>query len=134
MSGTATSITYTPLAPLWLIAPLAVLAMLAIAGHVLLLWKAHIPASRRRIRLVNGVVMLFATPIAVYAFGIVTPAQASLFQFAWLMTAGLLLIILLLAILDALNSLRVHASESRRIIREARPGNPDIGPETDPHA
>lgn len=104
-----------PIAPLWLVGPLAVLAMLAIAAHVLLLWQAEIPPSRRRIRLFNGVVMLFGTPIAAYAFGVVTPAQQAMFQFAWLLTAGLLLIVLLLAILDALNSIRLHWNELRRV-------------------
>lgn len=134
MSGTSTAITYTPLAPLWLVAPMALLAMLAVASHVLLLWSSTMHPSRRRIRLFNGLIMLVAIPIATYAFGIVTPAHAGLFQFAWLLTAGLLLIILLLAILDALNSLRLHALETRRILRKARPDPKPPGADTEANA
>src|SRR5215510_3061619 len=107
-----------PLAPAWLVAPLAVLALLVIAGHVLALDKAEMPASRRRIRKVNGFLMMFTTPLAAYAFAVVSPSRARLFVMVWMIVAGLVTLVLLLALLDMANTWRMTWAEKRELRRQ----------------
>lgn len=104
-----------PLAPAWLVVPLAVLALLVIAGHVLALDKAEMPASRKRIRKVNGFLMMFTTPLVACAFAIVSPSRARLFVMVWMIVAGLVTLVLLLAILDMANTWRMSWAEKREL-------------------
>jgi hypothetical protein len=107
-----------PLAPAWLVLPLAILALLVIAGHVLALDKAQMPASRKRIRKVNGILMMFTTPLVAYAFAIVSPQRARLFVMVWMIVAGLVTLVLLLALLDVANTWRVTWMERRELRRQ----------------
>jgi hypothetical protein len=107
-----------PLAPAWLVIPLAILALLVIAGHVLALEKAEMPASRKRIRKINGILMMFTTPLAAYAFAVATPARARLFVMVWMVVAGLVTLVLLLALLDVANTWRVTWTERREMRRQ----------------
>ncbi len=105
-----------PVAPAWLIVPLAILAMLVIAAHVLLLPKVEMPDSRRRIRTANGMLMLFTTPIFAYALSIANPAvDQRAFVLSWMMVAGLLVIILLVAMFDMANTFRLHRIHLREL-------------------
>src|ERR1043165_8998496 len=89
-----------PLAPLWLVLPLSILALLVIAAHILTLDQAEMPASRKRIRRANGLLMMFTVPLVAYAFGIATPARARVFVMVWMIVAGLVMLVLSLALLD----------------------------------
>ena len=87
---------------------------MVISAHVhVLLGDRVMPPSRRRIRLCNGVLMLFATPLIAFAFGILRPGDAHVFTLVWTAIVGLLFIVILLAGLDAVNTLRIHASSTR---------------------
>ena len=44
----------SPLLPAWVVLPVAVFMLLAVAVHLLLLLKSDMPASRKRIRTLNG--------------------------------------------------------------------------------
>ncbi len=110
-----------PVAPAWLIVPLAILAMLVIAAHVLMLPKVEMPDSRRRIRTANGMLMLFTTPIFAYALSIADPSQDQrAFVLSWMMVAGLLVIILLVAMFDIANTYRLHRVQLRALRDELR--------------
>jgi hypothetical protein len=105
------------IAPWWAVLPTAVVAMLVVAGHVMLLPGAAMPASRRRIRAANGLLMLVTLPLAAYAVGAADPdVDPRRFVLAWMLTAGLLVIILGLAMLDILNTLRLRSRERREAI------------------
>lgn len=108
----------TPMAPTWLVLPLAAVTLLLLAGYILSLRSESVPPKRRRIRTANTLLMMLATPLIAYAFGIVPPANARMFLLAWLAITGLLAIIILLAGLDALYSVRLHR-EQRRAVRQA---------------
>lgn len=108
----------TPLAPTWLVLPLAAVMLLLLAGYLISLQSGDVPPKRRRIRSANTMVMLLATPLIAYAFGIVAPANARLFLLTWLAITGLLALMILLAGLDALYSMRLHR-EQRRAVRES---------------
>jgi len=107
-----------PLAPAWVVVPLAVLALLVIAGHVLALDKMEMPASRRRIRKVNGFLMMFTTPLVGYAFAMASPSKARLFVMVWMIVAGLVTLVLLLALLDMINTWRMTLAEKRELRRQ----------------
>jgi hypothetical protein len=109
------------LAPGWLVLPLAFVAILATATHIIVLREAPhgaLPESRRRIRLATGWVIMPTIPLTAYAFGIAEPAKPGNFMTVWTAVVGLLAVIVLLAFLDALNTVRLHRVESRRLRRE----------------
>lgn len=108
----------TPLAPTWLVLPLAGLLLLLLAAYIQSLQSGDVPPKRRRIRTANTLMMMLATPLIAYAFGIVAPANARMFLLAWLAITGLLAIIIVLAGVDAMYSVRLHR-EQRRAVRQA---------------
>jgi len=112
------------LAPATLVLPVAILALLVLAAHVVSVSRSTMPASRRRIRMSNGMLMMFSIPIAAYAFGFASPeTQPREFALAWMMVAGLLVLIVAIAVLDVVNTFRLHVPERaqmRRELREAR--------------
>lgn len=119
----AAGVSGDPIAPAWLVVPLAILTLLVVAGHALMLWNSDMPATRRRIRLANAFIMMFGTPITAYAFALASPQRKGLFEFVWVLTTGIVLLVLLLAMLDLLNTARLAAGERaqmRRTVRLAR--------------
>ncbi len=115
------------LAPLWIVAPLGVVTLLVVSGHVLSLWKAEMPASRRRIRIANGLLMMMSIPLGVYALSVADPAvQKREFLLSWMMIVGLVTLVLALAAGDILNNWRLYFAEKRRLAREMHaPGGPE---------
>ncbi|MCE7972718.1 MAG: hypothetical protein DYG92_00100 [Leptolyngbya sp. PLA1] len=107
------------LAPLWIVAPLGVVTLLVVSGHVLGLWRAEMPASRRRIRIANGLLMMMSIPLGVYAMSVADPAvQKREFLLSWMMIVGLVTLVLALAAGDILNNWRLYFAEKRRLARE----------------
>ena len=104
-----------PILPITLVAPLALLTFIAVAGHVWLLRDAEMPESRRRIRSANGMLMLMTIPVATYAMGVATTAFPRAFVLSWLTVVGLLGLVVLMACLDILNNLRLRHAERRRL-------------------
>lgn len=110
----------SPIAPTWLVLPMALVTMVMIAGHLQAVRVAPMPESRRRIRSAADVVMLVLAALLAYAFGIATPAQPRLFTLAWSACIGLLFLVLLLAFMDSANNLRLHRREMRALRDESR--------------
>lgn len=114
----------SPIAPAWAVLPTAMIALVIIAGHMQAMWEAGhrglIPPSRVRIRTVNGFVMMVATCLTAYSFGIVTPSRPEMFVLAWSAVAGLLAIIIMLALIDVLNTARLSLKEGREQRRRLR--------------
>lgn len=104
-----------PIAPSWLALTLGMITLVVVAGHLIALRRAEMPESRRRIRTVSGVVILMTTPLAAYAFGIVTPSEAKAFTLAWSAVMGLLGLILILALLDMANNARIYHRQRREV-------------------
>ncbi len=115
LGQTSVVISSGPLAPAWIVIPLAIVTLLVVAGHVLALEKAEMPASLKRIRRVNGLLMMFTVPLAAYAFGIANPARMRLFVMVWTIVFGLVFLVLALAVLDMLNTWRVTWREKREL-------------------
>lgn len=100
------------------------LALIAIAGHLLWLNSAtDMDPQRRRIRMTNAVLMMVVVPFVVYGFAIATPSKARAYVYVWVITAALLMMIIMVALIDMLNSWLLHRAqlrELRRQISEAR--------------
>lgn len=110
------------LAPAWIVLPIAAVVMLLLAGHVLVMARADMPASRRRIRTINGVLMLCTVPVLACAFGLVSPSDQRLFVMVWMLGAGMVLIVLGLACMDLMNNWRIARDERRKLLDEIRTG------------
>jgi len=114
----------TPLLPAWFVFPLAGVTLLIIAAHLGVIRRSReTPASRRRIRSVNAVLMMCTVPLLAYAFGVATTADARTFTLVWLLIIGLLVIVMLVAWIDAMNTVRLHQAsraETRAHLRELR--------------
>lgn len=109
-----------PMAPLWVVGPIAIMTMLLLAGHVHLTARICEPESRRRIRLATGMLGLTIVPIATFALSVITPANQRLFALAWMLIAGLIVIVLLLAFLDMFNTFRIYIDARRELRATAR--------------
>lgn len=109
-----------PLLTPWIVMPVAGVLLIAIGAHLNALASAPMPASRRRIRVVNGWLMLLTTPLAAYAFAMATPSNTRLFVLIWLAVVGLIGIIVMLAVMDLLNTQRLYRSVQRELKQEIK--------------
>lgn len=107
-----------PLAPGWLIVPVALIALVVVAGHWWALARADMPPLRKRLRSANGLLMMLVIPMLAFGFGVATPAQGRVFVLAWLLTTGMLLLVLLVACVDLLLVWNEARVERRRIRAE----------------
>jgi hypothetical protein len=120
LTGPSAHLASTPIAPQWLVFPLAGFSFVVVIWHIASVLRLPMPASRRRIRLANGVVMLALIPLIALAFGILSPADARLFVICWLAVIGLLGVMVLLAMLDSANTARIHLDDRRTLRQETR--------------
>ena len=111
----------SPAAPSWIVLPLALIVMIVIAGHIIALRetpKGKIPESRRRIRIATGWVMLITVPLTAYGFGIATTDEPRVYTLVWTSVVGLLCGVLMLAMVDILNTLRIHRIQRAEVEKE----------------
>lgn len=112
-----------PLAPIWLVLPLALIALIVQAGYLIALKelpREYMPASRRRIRTASSWMSMFAIPLSAYGFGFASTEDATVFAMVWMVVIGLITGILLLAGLDAINTLRLHRKAQTQLESEFR--------------
>jgi hypothetical protein len=108
----------TPLLPSWVVLPVAVVLLLVVAVHLLVVSHAPMPSTRRRIRLANGWIMLLLVPLGAAAFGVVTPSDARSFVFVWTLVIFMLLMLIVLATIDIVNTGVLYRRE-RRSLRDS---------------
>ncbi len=112
-----------PIAPIWLVLPLALIALVVQAGYLIALKelpKGVMPASRKRIRTASSWMSMFAIPLSAYGFGFATMDDPGLFTIVWMVVIGLITGILMLAGLDAVNTLRLHRKATQGLKAEFR--------------
>ncbi len=102
-----------PVLPFWIVAPPTVVLMLFLANHVTALQQTTV-SLRRRIRTANGVAMMLTTALLAHALAIVSPSDVRTFVLVWMMIVGLLGLIILLALLDALTTYFLLRARTRR--------------------
>jgi len=104
-----------PIAPPWLVFPLAGIAMIITAGYLIALREAP-PAAinprRARLRTATGWLTLITLPLTAYGFGVTTTADPKTFMLVWVTVTSLLAFIFLLAAIDLLTL----AAERRRVL------------------
>ncbi len=92
----------------WLAVPLAMALMFLVAGHVLAVQRTPMPASRRRIRTASGLLMMVVAPLLAHAIstgpGTDQPRPMAVL---WLLILSMLGMVVGLAVLDLLNTLRL---------------------------
>lgn len=107
--------------PAWIVIPVTIALMLIVAGAITIAARTTTPASRRRVRLANGWVMLLTMPLAAAGFTLIDSAlQPRLFVKVWILVIGLISISVVLAILDILNTARLARISSARLRRSMR--------------
>lgn len=112
-----------PIAPTWFVLPLALIALVLQAGYLIAIRELgpdRMPPSRRRIRVATGWLSMFAIPLSAYGFGIARPSEAGTFTVVWMLVIGLISAIVMLAVLDAINTIRIHRRDGERVHRELR--------------
>ncbi|MFG0244535.1 MAG: hypothetical protein ACF8MF_00605 [Phycisphaerales bacterium JB052] len=112
-----------PIVPTWFVLPLALIALVLQAGYLIAIRELspdRMPPSRRRIRVATGWLSMFAIPLSAYGFGIARPSEAGTFTVVWMMVIGLIAAIVMLAVLDAINTLRLHRKAGNMVHRELR--------------
>ncbi len=109
-----------PLLPAWVVLPVAAFMLLVVAIHLMVLLKSEMPASRKRIRTLNGWIMLFLVPIGAAAFGVVSPGDPRLFVFIWMVVILMLVLLIGLAMLDMINTTRLHQRERDNLAEHFR--------------
>ena len=112
-----------PIAPLWLVLPLAGIALIIQAGYLIALKelpREMMPASRKRIRTASSWMSMFAIPLSAYGFGFASTDDPGLFAIVWMVVIALIAGILMLAGLDAINTIRLHRKSKQGLHTEFR--------------
>jgi len=109
-----------PLLPAWGVYPLGMLALVVLAGHVLALRRAPMPASRRRIRTANGLFMMLTIPVLSFAAGGVAPAEAAAFVIVWAGAILAVAVIALMGVIDVVNTLLLTRAARAHLRAELR--------------
>lgn len=92
--------------PGWITLPVAAIAMVAVAAHLLILERRRSNHVRRRIRLVNGWVTLISIPLIAAGVSYINPeVRPRMFVIVWLMVIVMVSMSLLLAAVDIVNTL-----------------------------
>ena len=126
-----------PIAPLWLVLPLAGIALIIQAGYLIALGelpKGKIPPSRKRIRTASSWLSMFAIPLSAYGFGFAASQDPRLFAIVWMVVIALIAGILMLAGLDAVNTLRLHRKATQGLNSEWKTSLKLSGTPQDPFA
>jgi hypothetical protein len=120
--NSTSALQYAPLLPWWLTMSLGALVLLILARYLLALGGADMNARRKRIRGANTILMMLVTPLVAYGFGVATPSRARAYVFVWVLICSLLFMIILLALVDMLDSVRVHRVQVRELRRAMATG------------
>lgn len=92
--------------PSWITLPVAAIAMVFVAAHLLILERRRSNPVRRRIRLVNGWLMLISIPLIAAGVSYISPdVRPHMFMIVWLMVIVMVSMSLLLAAVDIVNTL-----------------------------
>lgn len=110
--------------PQWLGLAIGGPMLLVVAAHLLSLQSDTGPVSRRRIRQVNGALMLLLIPLLTAGFAFIDhTTHPGRWVMTWLAAMFLLAFVVFFALLDAINTMRIRRAtreRSRRRLRELR--------------
>lgn len=99
----------------WIILPLTLVGMLIVSAHVTIIQHTPAHPTRRRLRICNGWIMLITLPLLGAGVSLVSPSrQPRLFALTWLTVILLLIVSILIALADTLNTIRLTRADRRR--------------------
>jgi 4-amino-4-deoxy-L-arabinose transferase-like glycosyltransferase len=124
------SLASTTILPGWVVLPVAAVTMLVVAGHILATHASDLPTRRRRLRVANGLLMLFVTALLAYALGVAAvvedpatrPHETREFVIVWMMIIGLLGVVVAFAGADAIATIAHGLGVRRQFRRQMRGG------------
>lgn len=108
-----------PIVSVWLVAPVCALIMLVIVGHTLALQCVPLSPSTRRIRTAGGVLMLLLMGVLAIGLSVVAPADRREFVLVWVLILALAAMVMMIAALDVVNTLRLYAGSRKRLNQQA---------------
>lgn len=120
------------LVPIWATAPTCSILMIAVAAHAERTRRSAEPESRKRIRMANSLLIMLMLPMLVAGLSVLDPDRRPReWAMLWLIVMGLVSISVGLAILDALNTIRLLRRAQRELRRSLlHPPRPaDLSPE-----
>lgn len=107
--------------PMLVTGPIAAVLFALVVVHLVYLVPHTLPMSRRRIRRANGLVMLVAIPLVFAGFSLVSHrTQPALWATVWVAAGSLLVFAVVLALVDMLNTMRLHRSAQVRLRHDLR--------------
>lgn len=109
--------TSSPILPVWVVAPIGLLALLVLAGHMLATKASVKDPRRRRIRLASSGLLMLTIPIFCYGLTGTSPARSREFVMVWVVISALLLFVILLALTDLLHTMQLHRAQLRELRR-----------------
>lgn len=115
----ADATTRGPVAPAWLVLSIASLILLAVTIYTVAIQRSQMPASRRRIRTANGVMMFVLISFLSYALLLPVETSHRVFVLTWMGVIGLVAVTFLLALLDMLNTARLFTAERAAVAKES---------------
>ncbi|QOI99485.1 MAG: hypothetical protein HRU70_02905 [Phycisphaeraceae bacterium] len=104
------------LLPVWAVIPAASVLLVVVAAHAGVVRRSPgVPPSRKRIRLANAALMVVTIPVLSFALGVARSDDPRVFVLAWLATVGLIGLVIMVACLDMLNTVRLGFAARRRL-------------------
>lgn len=108
----------SPIVPAWFGLPMGAAVLVVLAGHLIWVGRSGMEGRRRRLRIATSGCMMLATALLVYASSMVTPREPRSFVLAWVLTAGVVAMVLVLALVDVAHTLALHRAEVRSLREE----------------
>jgi tetraacyldisaccharide 4'-kinase len=101
-------IQWYPLMPVWIALPATLIVLVAIAWHARRVLASDHPPSRKRIRLANAALMMLLFPLLAAGLSLINPdARPGTWALVWTAIMALVAVSVTLAIVDALNTVRL---------------------------
>jgi len=99
----------------WIILPLTLASMLIVSAHVTLTQASDAPASRKRLRVANGWIMLITLPLLAAGVSLIAPERdPRLFVLTWTVVVLLVTVSVVIAAADVANTLRLVRRDRQR--------------------
>lgn len=108
------------LLPWALTVPIAIVFGIAILWYWIALDKPDVPASRRRIRRASMIVLLVSLPVFVRVLSFIShQSNPSQFVIIWSMLLLLVLLLVITAIADVVNTMKIHREQQLQEMAKA---------------
>lgn len=105
--------------PWWLVVPVTALVMIVIAGHLIVLQRADLPASRRRIRTATNLLALLGVPLFALGISISHQHAPDVFVLVWVAVMAIFGLVVVLALVDIANNMRLTSLDRSQQVRAA---------------